>query len=250
MTGLRGKVALVTGASRGIGRATALRLAHSGAAVAVNYLNDASAAATVVESIRTAGGRAIAVAADIANVDAIETLFETVIGEFGRLDILVANAGHARFAPLVDFSEADFDRIFAVNAKGTFFCLQQASRRLEDNGAIVCLSTIGTILNLGDGAAYFGSKAAIEQFARVLATELGPRGITVNVISPGFTDTDMLSETGGTVPAAAAQICAMTPLGRLGQPDEVAAAIAFLVAPDGRWVNRQNLAADGGIISR
>lgn len=247
---LTGKVALITGASRGIGRATALRLAQSGAQVVVNYRVNESKAQSVVNAIRAAGGTAISLQADISNLADISRLFEQTIACFGRLDIVVANAGFATFAPLSEMTERDFDRHFAVNAKGTFFCLQQAARCLADQGRIVCVSTIGTVLNLAGGAAYFGSKAAIEQFCRVLARELGPRGISVNAISPGFTDTDMHDLAGANEPGVAAGIVELTPFARLGQADEIANAIHFLVGPGGRWVNRQNLAADGGIISR
>jgi len=250
MMPLAGKVALVTGGSRGIGRATAERLAGACAAVVINYVSDDRAAAGVVDAIESAGGSAYAVRADIASVTEIDDLFRASIDHFGHLDIFVANAGYAVFAPLLEVTEADFDRIHAVNTRGTFFCLQQAARHLADNGRIVCVSTIGTLLNLPGGAAYFGSKGAVEQYARVLAKELAPRGITVNTVSPGFTDTEMYRATGGDDPSTTAGIIGMTPLGRLGQPDDVAGAICFLAGPDAAWVNRQNFAADGGIISR
>lgn len=245
-----GKVALVTGGSRGIGRATALALARSGAAVVVSYAHDEQAATATVKAIRGDGGTAIASRADIADPSAIAHLFDEVHATFGRLDIFVGNAGLGVFAPLAETSVTDFDRLFSVNARGTFFCLQHAAERVADGGRIVCVSTIGTALNPPGSAAYAGSKAAVEQFCRVLAKEIAPRGITVNVVSPGFTDTAMLVETGCTAPEVAGAILDMTPLARLGQPEDVARAICFLAGPGGSWVNRQNLAADGGIVSR
>ncbi|MGE0486345.1 MAG: glucose 1-dehydrogenase [Gammaproteobacteria bacterium] len=247
---LAGKVALVTGASRGIGRAIAARLARSGAAVVINFARDERSAARLAEDITTAGGDAIAVRADVAEDGAVARLFDAALARYGHLDIVVANAGYAWLGPFADTPPAEFDRLFAVNTRGTFLCLQQAARRLDDGGRIICISTIGTILNGPGGACYFASKAAVEQFCRVLAHELGPRRITVNVVSPGFTDTDMLTATGCKEPATAAWIDGLTPLGRLGRPDEIADVVNFLAGPAGAWVNRQNLAVDGGIVSR
>lgn len=248
MTILNGRVAVVTGGSSGIGRATVLRLAREGASVVINYSSNESRAAAVVEAIETAGGKAVAIQADISNIADVQRLFRETIRHFGRLDILVANAGYAVFKPMLELSEEDFDRMFAVNAKGTFLCLQEALRHLGEGGKIVCISTIGTMLNGPGGSGYFGSKAAVEQFCRTLAKEIAPRGITVNVVSPGFTDTPMLVSTMS--PALHRELIEMTPLHRLGQADEIAEVISFLVSDNARWVNRQNIAVDGGIISR
>ncbi|MBK8957663.1 MAG: glucose 1-dehydrogenase [Proteobacteria bacterium] len=251
MPSLDNKVALVTGASRGIGRAIARRLASDGARVVVNYARDAAAAAASVEDIVAAGGQAIAVQADIARRDDIRRLFAAAVRQFGRLDIFVANAGHAVFKPLADITEDDFDRTYAVNARGTFFCLQEALQHLGEGGRIVCISTIGTLLNLPGGACYFGAKAAVEQFCRVAAREVAARGITINAVSPGFIDTDMLREVlSGESDDGAQALIAMTPLARLGAGRDIAGAVSFLVGPDGAWMTRQNLAVDGGIISR
>ena len=251
MTKLHGKVALVTGASRGIGRAIALRLAQDGASVVVNYAHNHDAARTTVDAIIEAGGQALAVQADIASRAAIRHLFDTALRHYGQLDILVANAGYAVFKPLADISEEDFDATYAINARGTFFCMQEALRHLADGGRIVCISTIGTLLNMPGGACYFGAKAAVEQFCRVAAREVAARNITINAVSPGFIDTDMLR---GVLaegePDGAAQLISMTPLARLGEGRDIAAAVAFLVGPDAAWITRQNLAVDGGIVSR
>ena len=248
MNRLDGKVAVVTGASRGIGRETALQLAREGATVVVNYAMSADEATKVVNLIEAAGGRAVAIQADIGKVADIQRFFCEANERLGRLDIVVANAGVSSFKPLADITEAEFDRMFAVNAKGTFFCLQEALRYLVDGGRIICVSTIGTVLNVPGGTCYFGSKAAIEQFCRTLAKEIAPRGITVNVVSPGFTETQMLLATMDADTHAA--LVAMTPLNRLGAPQEIAEVISFLASDAARWVNRQNIAVDGGIISR
>ena len=248
MRTLNGKVAVVTGASRGIGRATAQHLARDGASVVVNYANSKCEADAVVAAIKSDGGDALAVQADMARLDDIERLFRVTLEHFHRLDILIANAGYSCFKPLAEITEEDFDRTYNINAKGTFFCVQTALRHMADGGRIVCISSIGTVLNLPGGTCYFGSKAAIEQFCRVLAKEVAPRDITVNVVSPGFTDTQMLRA--NMEPNELRELAAMTPLGRLGQPEEIAEVIAFLVSDEARWVTRQNIAVDGGIISR
>jgi 3-oxoacyl-[acyl-carrier protein] reductase len=248
MGALTGKVAIVTGASRGIGRATAERLAKDGASVVVNYATSAEEANAVVEAIRTQGGEALAIQADIAKLEDIRRLFRESVERLERLDILVANAGYSCFKPMAEITEEDFDRTYRLNAKGTYFCLQEALRHMVDGGRVVCISTIGTVLNVPGGTCYFGSKAAVEQFCRTLAKEIAPRGITVNVVSPGFTETKMLLA--AMEPAARRDFIEMTPLHRLGQPEEIADVVSFLVSEQGRWINRQNVAADGGIISR
>lgn len=251
MGSLTGKVAIVTGASRGIGRATAERLARDDVSVVVNYAKSADEAQAVVDAIVTRGGKALAVQADMSRLEDIRRLFRETVEHLGKLDILVANAGYSVFKPLAEITEEDFDQTYTLNAKGTFFCLQEALRHLADGGKIVCISTIGTELHLPGGSCYFGSKAAVEQFCRVLAKEAAPRGITVNVVSPGFVETKMLKDSfanmDSTVPQ---QLIALTPLARLGQPEDIADAVAFLVSHGARWITRQNIAVDGGIISR
>jgi len=248
MSGFAGKVAIVTGASRGIGRATAERLARDGARVVVNYAVSGEEADRVVKGIEAQGGTAISIRADIARLEDIARLFQETVARLGRLDILVANAGYACFKPLQEITEEDFDRTYALNAKGTYFCLKEALRHMADGGRIVCVSTIGTVLNVPGGTCYFGSKAAVEQFCRTLAKEVAPRGITVNVVSPGFTETAMLLEN---IDAETRRnLIDTTPLHRLGQPEEIAEVIAFLVSEPARWITRQNIAADGGIVSR
>jgi 3-oxoacyl-[acyl-carrier protein] reductase len=236
-------IAVVTGASRGIGRAIAERLAADGAAVAVNYASRRDAAEAVVAGIRERGGRAVAIGADVADTAAVRRLFDEVESALGRPSIVVASAGTSVFKPHAETSDDDFDRVFNLNARGTYAVLREAARRLNDGGRIVALSTGGTTVAAPMAGLYTASKAAVERFAAALAVELGPRGITVNVVSPGLTETDGLVMPKQAVEAMVAQ----TPLGRLGQPADVAAVVGFLVGPDGRWVTGQNVRASGGL---
>ena len=244
MGNLTGKIAIVTGASRGIGRAIAERLAQDGASVVINYARSADQAQSVVKSVEEKGGQALAVQADMSQVADINRLFQQTVDKFGKLDILVNNAGVAIYKPLAEATEEEFDSTFALNAKGTFFALQAASRYISDNGRIVNISTGGTILGSAGGSFYTGSKAAVEQFSKALAKEIGDRGITVNVVSPGFTDTEMLGEN----PQFKEMGSKMSPLGRLGQPEDIADVVAFLVSDQGRWITGQNIEAGGGVV--
>lgn len=238
---LQGKTALVTGSSRGIGRAIAEGLASKGAAVVVNYVGNHEAADEVVAAIAGKGGKAIAVQADISSVPDIHRLFDEAESEFGAIDIVVANAGVAVIKPLTEATEADFDHVFGTNAKGTFFVLQEAARRVRNGGRIIAVSTGGTKMFFTQTALYLGSKGAVEQFVRVLSRELGPRGITVNALSPGFTDTDLLPERDRAVAAG------MSPFGRIGAPRDVADVAVFLASDGARWLTGENIQADGGV---
>jgi 3-oxoacyl-[acyl-carrier protein] reductase len=243
---LQGKVALVTGASRGIGRAIAQRLSQHGAAVVVNYAGSKAQAEETVAGIEQAGGRALVVQADVSQARDVERLFDATLQHFGKLDILVNNAGIILYKLLVDVTEAEFDRLFAVNVKGTFFACQQAARRMTDGGRIVNFSSSLTALMLPTYAAYVATKGAVEQLTRVLAKELGSRRITVNVVSPGPTDTELFGE--GKTEAEKQRFGQMTALGRLGQPQDIADVVALLVSDDAHWITGQNLRANGGII--
>jgi 3-oxoacyl-[acyl-carrier protein] reductase len=242
VSALAGKVAIVTGGSRGIGRAVAERLAWDGASVVVGYAQAALDAATVVEAIEERGGSAIAVRCDVRRLGDITHLFDMAVERYGRLDAAVANAGVFFANPIAAVSEREFDELFAINTKGAFFTLQEAARRIADGGRIVTVSTSGTRLRLPGGGAYLGSKAALEQFTKALAVELGPRGVTVNTVSPGFTETQML--TGDDVRELG---LSLSPLGRLGAPKDVADVVAFLVSDQGRWITGDNLQAGGGV---
>jgi 3-oxoacyl-[acyl-carrier protein] reductase len=239
---LEGKTALVTGGSRGIGKAIAEQLAGDGAAVAINYARNEQSAQEWVNGIVTKGGTAVAMQADVSKPADVRRLFEKAEKALGHLDIVVANAGVHIAKPLIENSEAEYDYIFDINTKGVFFTLQEAARRVRDGGRVIVVSTGGTKMYFANMSLYLGSKGAIEQFARSLALELGPRNITVNVLSPGFTDTDMLPE------QYRAYGASLSPFNRIGTPQEVADVSAFLASDASRWVTGQNIQAGGGVV--
>lgn len=243
MAALDGKGAVVTGGSRGIGRAIVARLVADGATVVFTYQRDEQAAAQVAEE---SAGRATAVRVDLGVRDDLERLFEEVGKRLDGLDILVNNAATGVPKPIAETTEEEYDRTMAVNTKAVFLTLQYAARQMRDGGRIVNLSTANTAGSFPGVGAYSGSKAAVEQFTRVAARELGGRGITVNTVSPGATDTDLLRSHNSREGLDFS--VALTPLGRLGQPTDIADVVAFLVGPDGRWVTGQNLIASGGLV--
>jgi 3-oxoacyl-[acyl-carrier protein] reductase len=236
-----GKVALVVGGSRGIGRATAEKLADSGASVALSYLKNQDLAERLVEDIHARGGTAVAVQADLSRIADIRRMFDMTESAFGRLDIVVANASVVVIKPVVESTEEDFDYVFTANAKGVYFTLREAARRVQDGGRIIAVSTGGTQMRFTETSLYLGSKGAVEQFVRVLAQELGPRNITVNALSPGFTDTHLLPERDRAVAAD------MSPFKRIGDPADVADVAMFLASDAAHWVTGQNIAAGGGV---
>jgi 3-oxoacyl-[acyl-carrier protein] reductase len=246
MGNLDGKAAVVIGGSRGIGRAIVRRLARDGASVVFNYAESEAAAVEVVHAVGEEGGRAHAVRADLGDSDAAQRLMEAAEEHLGALDILVNNAA-ANFSPaaLADTGEDVYDRVMAVNARSPFLTIRYAARNMRDGGRIVNISTLNTVRPTRGIAPYVASKGALEQLTQVAAIELGPRGITVNTVSPGATDTDLLHSVN--TEEALSAIVGVTPLGRLGQPADVADVVAFLAGPDGRWVTGQNLRATGGI---
>lgn len=242
MASLSGKVAIVTGSSSGIGRAIAERLAEDGAIVVVNYGMSAEKAHQVVTGIQAKGGKAVAVQSDMSRVAEVRRLVVETVKQFGRLDILVNNAG--RFIPklLIETTEADFDQIIALNAKGPYFAMQEAAKALKEGGRIVNISTEGTHMSFPGATAHLGSKAALEQYTKGLAHELASRGITVNTVSPGITDTGVLTE-------QYRQFGIQTsPLKRLGLPKDIADVVAFIVSEEARWLTGQNIHAGGGIV--
>jgi 3-oxoacyl-[acyl-carrier protein] reductase len=240
---LKGKTALVTGSSRGIGRAIAERLAADGAAVVINYTRNEQPAQVVVNNILGKGGKAIAIQADMSKPAEVRRLFSEAEKATEQLDIVVANAAVYIMKPFIENTEADYDYIFGINTKGVFFTLQEAARRVREGGRIVVVSTGGTKMLFPNNSIYLGSKGAIEQFARSLAIELGPRNVTVNVLSPGFTDTDMMPEEYREYAAS------LSPFKRVGTAEDVADVASFLASDAARWVTGQNLQAGGGVVS-
>jgi NAD(P)-dependent dehydrogenase (short-subunit alcohol dehydrogenase family) len=245
MTSLANKTALVTGASRGMGRATALELAAAGARVIVHYGRNADEAKAVVDQIRAAGGRADAVAADLAAPDGAHLLAAQVRNLTGnRLDILVSNAGISNATPFETMTVEDFDSLFAVNVRAPYFLVQQLLPILGDGSAVVFLSSLGARAAVGTLSAYASTKGAINTLVKYFAAALGPRGIRVNAVAPGVIDTDMSNFT--KTEAGRTTVTGMQALKRIGQPGDVASAIAFLVSDEARWITGDIVAVDGG----
>ena len=242
MYALKDKVAIVTGASSGIGRGIAERLAAEGATVVVNYGTSADKAKEVVAAIEERGGRAMAIQADMSKAAEARRLVRDTIRQFERLDILVNNAGISLEKSLTETTEQEFDEIFALNVKGPYFALQEAAKVIGEGGRIVNISSGGTHLGLPNATAYLGTKAALEQFTKGLAHELASKGVTVNTVAPGFTDTPMLWDS---LRQAAVE---MSPLKRLGQPQDIADVVAFVVSDQARWLTGQTIEATGGAV--
>ena len=243
---LDGKAALVTGGSRGIGRAIVERLAADGARVVFSYATNEAAADDVVAAVVTAGGEAIALPADFAQQDAARVLYDAAESVHGPLDILVNNAGIGVGSTIDATTDDEFDATMNVNLRAPFVLMREAAKRMRDGGRIVNISTLNTVLASEGIGPYAASKAALEMLGRVVSYEVGPRGITVNAVLPGGTDTDMF-RTSNPSPEAHEQIAAMTALGRIGQPADIADVVAFLAGPDARWLTGQSIRATGGL---
>jgi 3-oxoacyl-[acyl-carrier protein] reductase len=241
------QVAIVTGASRGIGATVAHRLAKESYAIVVNYAGSPDEAQGVVDAIKWQGGEAMAIRADVSDSAAVRSLFDAAIDRFGRVDVLVNNAGimPPALPHLADTDDATFDRLFAVNVKGTFNTLREAAQRLQQGGRIVNFSTSVIGLGLPGYAVYGATKGAVEVMTNILAKELRGKNITVNAVAPGPTGTDLFLN--GKTPEQVERMAKMAPLERLGKPDDIAEAVAFLAAP-GSWINGQTLRANGGIV--
>jgi 3-oxoacyl-[acyl-carrier protein] reductase len=240
------QVALITGASRGIGAAIARRLAADGFAVVVNYVSNKAEAKKVVDAIESNGGRAIAVQGDVADASQVRSLFDTIEAQLGRIDVVVNNAGIMTLSTIAETDDAAFDRLLAVNLRGTFNTLREAAPRLKAGGRIINFSSSVVGLLQPTYGVYAATKAAVEALTSVMAKELRGRNITVNAIAPGPTGTDLFLN--GKPPELVDRLAKLAPLERLGSPEDIAAAVAFLAGPDGGWINGQTLRANGGVI--
>lgn len=239
------KVAIVTGASRGIGAAIAERLARDGLTVVINYSGDPGPAERLARRIEERGGKALTAKADVSSAEAVRRMFDAAEAAYGGIDVLVNNAGILKAVALADATDEEFDRHFAVNVKGTFNTMREASGRMRNGGRIVNFSSTTLALNMPGYAAYNGTKAAVEALTHVFAKELRGRNITVNAVAPGPIATDLFLA--GKSDELIAQFAKMPPLERLGQPEDIANVVAFLVGPDAGWVNGQVLRANGGV---
>lgn len=240
-----GKVALVTGASRGIGAEVARRLARDGFAVVVNYVASVAPAEALVREIEREGGRAVVAAADVSDPAAVRHMFDAAEAAFSGVDVLVNNAGVMMLGTVAEMDDGAFDRMIAINLKGTFNTLLEAARRLRDGGRIINTSSSVTTLLQPTYAAYAATKAGVEALTSVLTKELRGRAVTVNAIAPGPTATDLFLR--GKPQEVVDQLSKLSPLERLGQPADIASAVSLLAGPDGAWINGQTIRVNGGI---
>ncbi|MDP4097409.1 SDR family oxidoreductase [Paenibacillus sp. P96] len=245
MNTLKGKVAIITGSSRGIGRGIAEQLSDLGAKVIINYSSSPDEAAETVEAIIQKGGEAIAVHADLSKVNEIEEMFVKALAKFGRVDILINNAAVMITNPLAEVTEVEYDKQFAVNVKGIFFACQQAMKHMENSGRIVNISTAGTKLMFPEMSVYTGTKGAVEQLTRQLAKEFGPKQITINAVAPGPVFTEHFQE--GKTEEEIEFMKSMNAFGRIGMPEDIANVIEFLVSDKSQWVTGQTLHVNGGL---
>ena len=241
-----GKVALITGASRGIGAAVARRLARDGFTVVINYSGNAAPAEELAREIEQAGGKALTAKADVSEAQAVRRMFDAAETAFGGVDVLVNNAGIMMLASLAEADDANFDRQIAVNLKGTFNTLREAAKRLRNGGRVINFSTSVVGLKLETYGVYAATKASVETLTAIMAKEMRGRNITVNAIAPGPVATDLFLS--GKSDELIARMAKMNPLERLGTPEDIASAVAFLAGPDGGWINGQTLRANGGMI--
>lgn len=246
MKTLTGKVAIVTGASRGIGSMIAKQLAGLGAKVVVNYSSSPLQAMEVVKEITGAGGEAAVVQADVSKLADVERLFTESIALYGKVDILINNAGVILYKLLADVTEEDFDRLFAINVKGTYFACQQAMKYMSDYGRIVNFSTSINGTMSPTYSVYAAAKGAVEQITRQLAKEFGPKKITINTVAPGPVNTELF--TVGKTEQQIAAITQMNSFGRLGEPEDIANVVDFLVSDQAAWVTGQTLRVNGGYV--
>ena len=245
MSTLKEKVILVTGSSRGIGAAIATQLAEAGAKVIVNYAGGKHAADQVVSNIIENGGEAIALQADVSSTADVKNLFDAAIAHYGKIDVLVNNAGIMITKLLKDTTDEDFDRQFNINVKGTFNTMREAATRLADNGSVINFSTTVNRVLLPTYSTYVASKSAVEQLTRVFAKEVGGRGINVNSVSPGPTNTALF--TTGKPQEVIDRLASMSAFNRLGEPEDIAKIVVFLASDEAKWISAQNIGSNGGM---
>ncbi len=247
MSKLQGKVAVVTGASKGIGAAIAKSLAAEGASVVVNYASSKAGAEAVVKDITKAGGKAVAVGGDVSKAADAQAIVDTAVKQYGRLDVLVNNSGVYEFAPLENITENHFHRHFNINVLGLLLTTQAAAKHLGEGGSVINISSAVTSITPANSAVYTGTKGAVDAITSVLAKELGPRKIRVNAVNPGIVETEGTTSAGFIGSDFEKDIVAQTPLGRTGKPDDIAHVAVFLASDDSRWMTGEQLVASGGI---
>ncbi|HKT91404.1 MAG TPA: glucose 1-dehydrogenase [Paraburkholderia sp.] len=247
MSKLAGKVAVVTGASKGIGAAIAKALAAEGASVVVNYASSKAGADAVVSAITAAGGKAVSVGGDVSKASDAQGIISAAVETYGRLDILVNNSGVYEFAPIEEFTEAQYRKQFDTNVLGVLLTTQAAVKHLREGASIINVSSVATTLTPPNTAVYSGTKGAVDAITGVLARELGPRKIRVNAINPGVVETEG-THTAGVIGSDFESLAvSQTPLGRVGQPDDIASAVVFLASDDAKWLTGEHIVASGGM---
>jgi 3-oxoacyl-[acyl-carrier protein] reductase len=246
MTSESNRVAIVTGASRGIGAAVAERLAADGFTVVINYSGDIKSAETLAKKIEAKGGRALTAKADVSDPNAVRGMFDAAEAAFGGVDVLVNNAGIMKLAKMADSDDALFDQQIAINLKGSFNAMREAAKRLRTGGRIINFSTSVVGIKLETYGVYAATKAAIETMTAILSKEMRGRNVTVNAVAPGPVGTELFLN--GKSPELIDRMAKMNPLERLGTPGDIAATVSFLAGPDGGWINGQVLRANGGVV--
>jgi len=245
MSTLNEKVILITGASRGIGATIARRLAKAGAKVIVNYVGSKEPAENLVGEIKAAGGHAIALQADVSQPDQVKNLFDAAIAYYGRIDVLINNAGILFNSLIKDTTDDNFSRIFDINVKGTFNTMREAATRLADKGSIINFSSSLTRVMIPTYGPYVATKAAVEQLSRVFSKEVGARGINVNIVSPGPTNTELYTK--GKTQETIDRQAALSAFNRIGEPEDVAKVVEFLASDDAKWISAQNIGVNGAM---
>ncbi|WP_130619446.1 glucose 1-dehydrogenase [Dyella amyloliquefaciens] len=247
MSKLKGKVAVVTGASKGIGAAIAKSLAAEGASVVVNYASSKAGADAVVSEIEKAGGKAVAVGGDVSRAADAQAIVDAAVKQFGRLDVLVNNSGVYEFSPLEQITEEHFHKQFNVNVLGLLLTTQAAAKHLGEGGSVINIGSLVTRIVPETSAVYTGTKGAVDAITGVLSRELGPRKIRVNAVNPGMVETEGTHSAGFIGSDFHAHAVAQTPLGRIGQPNDIASIVTFLASDDSYWLTGERLFAGGGV---